>query len=77
MTPGTILHLRHLVDLPGHDPSRGRQRPPPESGSHGRGDRRIAAVQRRLFRELGREPTPEELAAELARAQAGRLPRAR
>jgi RNA polymerase primary sigma factor len=25
----------------------------------------IAAVQRRLFRELGREPTPEELAAEL------------
>jgi DNA-directed RNA polymerase sigma subunit (sigma70/sigma32) len=25
----------------------------------------IAAVQRRLFRELGREPSPEELAAEL------------
>jgi RNA polymerase primary sigma factor len=25
----------------------------------------IAAVQRRLSRELGREPTPEELAAEL------------
>jgi RNA polymerase primary sigma factor len=25
----------------------------------------IAMLQRRLFRELGREPTPEELAAEL------------
>ena len=62
-----VLHLRHLVDPPGHHPRHRRPGPHhPHPRAHG-GDHQQAhpRIQRQLLQELGREPTPEEIAEEM------------
>ena len=61
-----VQHLRHLVDPPGHHP---RARRPgahhPRPGAHGREHQQAHPRAAAALQELGREPTPEEIAAEM------------
>ena len=61
-----VLDLRDVVDPPG---DHARHRRPgahdPRAGAHDRAHQQVVRVSRRLVQELGREPTPEEIAERL------------
>ena len=65
-TPGFNLDVRDLVDPSGDHPSNRRPGPhDPDPGAHGRAMNRVKRAQRQMHQELKREPTVEELAAEV------------
>ncbi len=61
-----VLDVRDVVDPPGHHPRHGRPGPHHPHPVHMvEVINKLARVQRQMLQDLGREPTPEELAKEL------------